>query len=77
MAPDSVIVGTRGRKTWQIGKGAMGSILRENDEAGLLSLALPTLTHVPIIVVRPERKVKKTMEKRRADPRRGLERHFE
>ncbi|THU93353.1 hypothetical protein K435DRAFT_670381 [Dendrothele bispora CBS 962.96] len=65
--PDSVIVGTRGRKAWQIGtlKGAMGSVSRY------------CLTHspVPIIVVRPERKVKKTVEKRRADPKRGT--HFD
>ncbi|KAJ3811386.1 hypothetical protein F5876DRAFT_39804 [Lentinula aff. lateritia] len=65
--PDSVVVGTRGRKAWQvgIGKGTMGSISRY------------CLTHspVPIIVVRPERKVKKTVEKRRADPKRGT--HFD
>ncbi|KAF9254774.1 hypothetical protein L218DRAFT_912977 [Marasmius fiardii PR-910] len=63
--PDSVIVGTRGRKLWQIGlKGTMGSVSRY------------CLTHspVPIIVVRPERKTKKAMEKRRADPKRGF--HF-
>ncbi|KAK7450608.1 hypothetical protein VKT23_012918 [Stygiomarasmius scandens] len=63
--PDSVIVGTRGRKAWQIGKGAMGSVSRYS------------LTHspVPIIVVRPERKVNKAKEKRRADPKRGT--HFD
>jgi len=65
--PDSVVVGTRGRKAWQvgIGKGAMGSVSRY------------CLTHspVPIIVVRPERKVKKAIEKRRADPKRGT--HFD
>ncbi|KAK7453190.1 hypothetical protein VKT23_011871 [Stygiomarasmius scandens] len=63
--PDSVIVGTRGRKAWQIGKGAMGSVSRY------------CLTHspVPIIVVRPERKVNKAKEKRRADPKRGT--HFD
>ncbi|KAJ3996759.1 hypothetical protein F5050DRAFT_1807455 [Lentinula boryana] len=65
--PDSVVVGTRGRKAWQvgIGKGTMGSVSRY------------CLTHspVPIIVVRPERKVKKTVEKRRADPKRGT--HFD
>lgn len=35
------------------------------------------LTHspVPIIVVRPERKVKKAVEKRKADPKRGT--HFD
>ncbi|KAG7096102.1 hypothetical protein E1B28_006778 [Marasmius oreades] len=63
--PDSVIVGTRGRKIWQMGlKGTMGSVSRY------------CLTHspVPIIVVRPERKTKKAIEKRRADPKRGF--HF-
>lgn len=35
------------------------------------------LTHspVPIIVVQPERKVRKAMEKRKADPKRG--KHFD
>jgi nucleotide-binding universal stress UspA family protein len=83
--PDSVVVGTRGRKydsstlqtgvvsencslyrAWQnIGKGTMGSVSRY------------CLSHspVPIIVVRPERKVKKAIEKRRADPKRGI--HFD
>ncbi|KAF9071306.1 hypothetical protein BDP27DRAFT_1219224 [Rhodocollybia butyracea] len=65
--PDSVVVGTRGRRAWQvgIGKGTMGSVSRY------------CLTHspVPIIVVRPERKVKKAVEKRRADPKRGT--HFD
>ncbi|KAL0566758.1 hypothetical protein V5O48_015240 [Marasmius crinis-equi] len=64
--PDSVIVGTRGRKLWQMGlKGTMGSVSRY------------CLTHspVPIIVVRPERKTKKAIEKRRANPKRGL--HFD
>jgi nucleotide-binding universal stress UspA family protein len=65
--PDSVVVGTRGRRAWQvgIGKGTMGSVSRY------------CLTHspVPIIVVRPERKVKKTIEKRKADPKRGT--HFD
>ncbi|KAK7056955.1 hypothetical protein VNI00_002673 [Paramarasmius palmivorus] len=64
--PDSVIVGTRGRKLWQMGlKGTMGSVSKY------------CLTHspVPIIVVRPERKVKKAMEKRRANPKRGF--HFD
>ncbi|KAJ7808042.1 hypothetical protein B0H13DRAFT_2221525 [Mycena leptocephala] len=66
--PDSVVVGTRGKKAWQgmamMGKGGIGSVSKY------------CLTHspVPIIVVRPERKVKKAMEKRRADPKRGT--HF-
>ncbi|KAG7447271.1 uncharacterized protein BT62DRAFT_1018820 [Guyanagaster necrorhizus] len=64
--PDSVVVGTRGRKAWQnIGKGPMGSVSRY------------VLIHspVPIIVVRPERKVKKAVQKRKADPKRGI--HFD
>ncbi|KAJ7730066.1 hypothetical protein DFH07DRAFT_871300 [Mycena maculata] len=68
--PDSVVVGTRGKKAWQgmammgVGKGGIGSVSKY------------CLTHspVPIIVVRPERKVKKAVEKRRADPKRGT--HF-
>jgi len=67
--PDSVVVGTRGKKAWQgmamMGKGGIGSVSKY------------CLTHspVPIIVVRPERKVKKAIEKRRADPKRGT--HFD
>ncbi|KAJ7921498.1 hypothetical protein B0H13DRAFT_1984907 [Mycena leptocephala] len=68
--PDSVVIGTRGKKAWQgmamMGKGGIGSVSKY------------CLTHspvpVPIIVVRPERKVKKAMEKRHADPKRGT--HF-
>ncbi|KAJ3561518.1 hypothetical protein NP233_g10146 [Leucocoprinus birnbaumii] len=64
--PDSVVVGTRGRRSWQ----GMGMI-------GMGSVSKYCLSHspVPVIVVRPERKVKKTVEKRKADPKRG--RHFE
>lgn len=64
--PDSVVVGTRGRRAWQ----GMGMI-------GMGSISKYCLSHspVPVIVVRPERKVKKNMEKRKADPKRG--RHFE
>ncbi|KAF8624686.1 hypothetical protein AX17_007017 [Amanita inopinata Kibby_2008] len=65
--PDSVVVGTRGRSVWQ-GMG-MG--------IGVGSVSRYCLSHspVPVIVVRPERKARKAMEKRKADPRRG--RHFE
>ncbi|KAJ6488207.1 hypothetical protein C8R47DRAFT_1127006 [Mycena vitilis] len=71
--PDSVVVGTRGKKAWQgmgMGIGIMG-------KGGIGSVSKYCLTHspVPIIVVRPERKVKKAMEKRRADPKRGT--HFD
>jgi hypothetical protein len=63
--PDSVVVGTRGRRAWQ----GMG--------IGMGSISKYCLSHspVPVIVVRPERKVKKNVEKRKADPKRG--RHFE
>ncbi|PFH45593.1 hypothetical protein AMATHDRAFT_122282, partial [Amanita thiersii Skay4041] len=65
--PDSVVVGTRGRSVWQ-GMG-MGM--------GVGSISRYCLSHspVPVIVVRPERKFRKAMEKRKADPKRG--RHFE
>lgn len=65
--PDSVVVGTRGRRTWQ----GMGIGM------GVGSISKYCLTHspVPIIVVRPERKVRKAMEKRKADPKRGT--HFD
>lgn len=65
--PDSVVVGTRGRKAWQnMGMGI-----------GVGSVSKYCLSHspVPIIVVRPERKVRKAVEKRKADPKRG--RHFD
>ncbi|KAJ7233819.1 hypothetical protein C8J57DRAFT_1439615 [Mycena rebaudengoi] len=68
--PDSVVVGTRGKRAWQ-GMTMMGKV------GGIGSVSKYCLTHspVPIIVVRPERKVKKAMEKRRADPKRGT--HFD
>ncbi|TFK75542.1 hypothetical protein BDN72DRAFT_757594 [Pluteus cervinus] len=65
--PDSVVVGTRGKRSWQnMGMGI-----------GMGSVSKYCLSHspVPIIVVRPERKVRKAIEKRRADPKRG--RHFD
>ncbi|KAF8626091.1 hypothetical protein AX15_005086 [Amanita polypyramis BW_CC] len=64
--PDSVVVGTRGRR-WQ----AMGIGI------GIGSISRYCLSHspVPVIVVRPERKTRKAMEKRKADPKRGQ--HFE
>ncbi|KAL0945928.1 hypothetical protein HGRIS_012209 [Hohenbuehelia grisea] len=72
--PDSVVVGTRGRSVWQnMGIGAavgMGNV-------GVGSVSKYCLSHspVPVIVVRPERKVRKAVEKRRNDPKRG--RHFD
>jgi len=64
--PDSVVVGTRGRRSWQ-GMGMMGM--------GSISKYCLSHSPVPVIVVRPKREVKKNVEKRKADPKRG--RHFE
>ncbi|KAH8101696.1 hypothetical protein BXZ70DRAFT_931562 [Cristinia sonorae] len=69
--PDSVVVGTRGQRgmiqAWgaAFGSSTMGSVSKY------------CLSHspVPIIVVRPESKVRKAMAKRRADPKRG--KHFD
>jgi len=66
--PDSVVVGTRGRRAWTAMSMGVGF--------GMGSVSKYCLTHspVPIIVVTPERKVKKAVEKRKADPKRG--KHF-
>ncbi|KIJ94290.1 hypothetical protein K443DRAFT_110685 [Laccaria amethystina LaAM-08-1] len=63
--PDSVVVGTRGRRPWVRGIGGIGSVSKY------------CLSHspVPVIVVRPNHKLRKAIEKRRADPKRG--KHFE
>ncbi|KZS96832.1 hypothetical protein SISNIDRAFT_406569 [Sistotremastrum niveocremeum HHB9708] len=67
--PDSLVVGTRGQTgvmhSWGNALGGVGSVSKW------------CLSHspVPVIVVRPERKVRKTIEKRRADPKRGS--HFD
>ncbi|KAI0772922.1 hypothetical protein BD413DRAFT_543187 [Trametes elegans] len=69
--PDSVVVGTRGqRSVMQAWAGAFGA-------PGVGSVSKYCLSHspVPVIVVRPESKVKKTMAKRRANPKRGQ--HFD
>ncbi|TFY75273.1 hypothetical protein EWM64_g8738 [Hericium alpestre] len=69
--PDSVVVGTRGirgmKQAWGAAFGA----------PGMGSVSKYCLSHspVPIIVVRPQSKVRKTMEKRRANPKRGQ--HFD
>jgi len=62
--PDSLIVGSRGER------GMFGAL-------GMGSVSKHCLSHspVPVIVVRPERKVRKAFEKRRADPKRGT--HFD
>jgi len=63
--PDSLIVGTRGQKgmiqTWGAALGAPGM--------GSISRYCLSQSPVPVIVVRPERKVQQSMEKRRADPK--------
>ncbi|CDO68607.1 hypothetical protein BN946_scf184996.g38 [Trametes cinnabarina] len=69
--PDSLIVGTRGqRSVMQAWAGAFGA-------PGVGSVSKYCLSHspVPVIVVRPESKVRKTMAKRRANPKRGQ--HFD
>ncbi|KAI0039269.1 hypothetical protein FA95DRAFT_1612708 [Auriscalpium vulgare] len=69
--PDSVVVGTRGvRGMKQAWGAAFGS-------PGMGGVSKYCLSHspVPIIVVRPESKVRKTLDKRRADPKRGT--HFD
>ncbi|KAI0062576.1 hypothetical protein BV25DRAFT_1825585 [Artomyces pyxidatus] len=69
--PDSVVVGTRGargmRQAWGAAFGAQGM--------GGVSKYCLSHSPVPIIVVRPESKVRKTLDKRRADPKRGI--HFD
>ncbi|KAG8932470.1 hypothetical protein FRC03_006060 [Tulasnella sp. 419] len=64
--PDSLIVGTRGQRslmqTWGAALGAPGM--------GSVSRYCVSHSPVPVIVVRPERKVKKSVEKRKADPKR-------
>ncbi|RDB17133.1 Universal stress protein A family protein C25B2.10 [Hypsizygus marmoreus] len=70
--PDSVVVGMRGRRSMLAALGGGGA-----GVLGIGSVSKYCLTHspVPIIVVRPERKVRKAVEKRKADPKRGT--HFE
>ncbi|KAH8112841.1 hypothetical protein DFH11DRAFT_385683 [Phellopilus nigrolimitatus] len=66
--PDSLVVGTRGQRGVKVLGAALG---------GMGSVSKYCLSHspVPVIVVRPERKVRKTMMKRRNNPKRGI--HFE
>ncbi|GFZ49738.1 hypothetical protein JCM24511_07141 [Saitozyma sp. JCM 24511] len=65
--PDSLVVGTKGSRSrlqsWGRALGAPGM--------GSVSRFAVSHSPVPVIVVRPERKVKKTLEKRQADPKRG------
>ncbi|KIY48783.1 hypothetical protein FISHEDRAFT_73295 [Fistulina hepatica ATCC 64428] len=76
--PDSVVVGSRGKRTWQIAlAGSVGASRTMGAGMGIGSVSKYILARspVPVIVVRPESNVRKTVEKRRADPRRGT--HFE
>ncbi|KZS99804.1 uncharacterized protein LAESUDRAFT_732855 [Laetiporus sulphureus 93-53] len=70
--PDSIVVGTRGQRgmmqAWGAAFGAPGKI-------GSVSKYCLSHSPVPIIVVRPEDKVRRSMAKRRADPKRG--KHFD
>jgi len=69
--PESVVVGTRGQRgmiqSWGAALGAPGM--------GSVSKYCLSRSPVPIIVVRPERKVRKAQAKRKADPKRG--KHFD
>ncbi|KAF9045216.1 hypothetical protein BJ165DRAFT_1346526 [Panaeolus papilionaceus] len=79
--PDSLVVGTRGRGgklglMQGLGAGIVNG-LGVGGGAGIGSVSKYCLSHspVPVIVVRPGRKLEKAREKRRADPKRG--KHFE
>ncbi|WVQ78948.1 hypothetical protein IAT38_001040 [Cryptococcus sp. DSM 104549] len=65
--PDSLVVGTKGQRSrlqsWGMALGAPGM--------GSVSRFCVSHSPVPVIVVRPERKVKKHLEKRQNDPKRG------
>lgn len=65
--PDSLVVGTKGQRSkvsrWGKAFGAPGM--------GSISRFAVSHSPVPVIVVRPERKVKKTQQKREAAGKRG------
>ncbi|VDB96710.1 unnamed protein product [Peniophora sp. CBMAI 1063] len=69
--PDSLIVGTRGPR------GMIQAMSSKFGATAVGGVSKYCLSHspVPVIVVRPESKVRKTMEKRRANPKRGT--HFD
>jgi len=68
--PDSLVVGTRGQRS-------VSAKVLSATFGGMGSVSKYCLSHspVPVIVVRPERKVLKTKMKRRLNPKRGI--HFE
>ncbi|KAF8179900.1 hypothetical protein BJ912DRAFT_982132 [Pholiota molesta] len=76
--PDSLVVGTRGRR-FGVGlvQGLSVGLVQGLGGASIGSVSKYCLSHspVPVIVVRPGRKLRKAVEKRRADPKRG--KHFE
>ncbi|ODN72887.1 hypothetical protein L202_08310 [Cryptococcus amylolentus CBS 6039] len=65
--PDSLVVGTKGQRSklqsWGMALGAPGM--------GSVSRFSVSHSPVPVIVVRPERKVRKHLQKRQNDPKRG------
>ncbi|KAG6334308.1 hypothetical protein ID866_4787 [Astraeus odoratus] len=69
--PDSVVVGMRGQR------GVMSGVSGVLGFSSVGSVSKYALSHspVPVIVVRPESKVRKVVEKRRRDPKRGT--HFD
>lgn len=67
--PDSLVVGTRGTR----GMKAFGAAI--SGGMGSVSRYCLSRSPVPVIVVRPERKVRKMLTKRRQNPKRGT--HFE
>ena len=69
--PDSLVVGTRGPR------GMIQAMSSKFGATAVGGVSKYCLSHspVPVIVVRPEGKVRKTMEKRRANPKRGT--HFD
>ncbi|KAF8953327.1 hypothetical protein BDZ97DRAFT_1713168 [Flammula alnicola] len=78
--PDSLVVGTRGRRFGGLVQGLSVGLVQGLGVGGggsIGSVSKYCLSHspVPVIVVRPGRKLRKAVEKRRADPKRG--KHFE
>ncbi|KAL4072180.1 hypothetical protein J3A83DRAFT_4372179 [Scleroderma citrinum] len=75
--PDSVIVGTRGQRSVMSNVSGVLGFGGGGVFSSVGSVSRYALSHspVPVIVVRPERKVRKVLEKRRRDPKRGT--HFD